>query len=73
MTTIGSPPRPSGEWDVPATQVAAEFVALKAKRTTTGLLAEQRHQLLDLDPDSAFTLPGCTCVNCPPKITGGTA
>lgn len=71
MTAIGSPPRPSGEWDVPPQQVADEFAALKEQRTKAGLLLEQRHQLLDLDPDSAFTLPGSCCVNCPPK--GGTS
>ncbi|WP_406730953.1 hypothetical protein [Streptomyces sp. NBC_01794] len=73
MTAIGSPPRTTGEWDVPAAQVADEFVALKAKRTTDGLLLEQRHQLLDLDADSAYQVPGCACVACPPKTTGGTA
>ncbi|WP_406215058.1 hypothetical protein [Streptomyces decoyicus] len=31
-----------------------------------GQLAEQRHQYLDLDADSAFTVPGCICA-CPPK------
>ncbi|MEU7435694.1 hypothetical protein AB0B07_33375 [Streptomyces sioyaensis] len=31
-----------------------------------GQLAEQRHQYLDLDADSAFTTPGCVCA-CPPK------
>ena len=67
MKLIGDPRRPAGEWDVPATQVAAEFVALKERRTKEALLAEQRHQYLDLDADSVFRLPGCTCVSCPPK------
>lgn len=31
-----------------------------------GQLAEQRHQYLDLDTDSAHTIPGCICA-CPPK------
>lgn len=31
-----------------------------------GQLAEQRHQLFDLDADSAYTVPGCICA-CPPK------
>jgi hypothetical protein len=51
---------------------AAVHTALKAKATREdyeGLLAEQRHQYLDLDPDSVCCLPGFTCVNCPP---GGT-
>lgn len=71
MTAIGIPPRPSGEWEWPLEQVADELTALKEQRTKAALLAEQRHQLLDLDPDSAFTLPGSCCVNCPPK--GGTS
>ncbi|MFI7096786.1 hypothetical protein [Streptomyces lydicus] len=33
---------------------------------TEGALAEQRHQLFDLDADSAYTVPGCICA-CPPK------
>jgi hypothetical protein len=32
-----------------------------------GLLAEQRHQYLDLDPDSQCPMPGAACVACPPK------
>lgn len=27
MTAIGSPPRPAGEWDVPAAEVEAQIVA----------------------------------------------
>ena len=58
MKLIGTPPRPPGEWDVPATQVAAEFVALKAKRTAEAQAAEQRHVL---DPaDGAFARLACT-------------
>jgi hypothetical protein len=53
--------------DVPTETVAAEFVALKAKRTTDALLAEQRHQFLDLDADSQFTVPGSCCPACPPR------
>lgn len=41
-------------------------------RLYAGQLAEQRHQLLDLDPDSVCCLPGFTCPNCPPATTGGT-
>jgi hypothetical protein len=67
MTTIGSPPRPSGEFDVPLTQVADELRALKAKALREGLLLEQRHQFLDLDADSVCCLPGTACVACPPK------
>lgn len=29
-------------------------------------LDEQRHQLMDLDTDSRFTVPGATCPACPP-------
>lgn len=53
--------------DVPLPVVAAEIAALADKRTRDGLLAEQRHQYLDLDPDSKFTAPGCACVACPPR------
>ena len=67
MSTIGSPPRSSGDWDVPAARVAAEFIALKERRTREALLAEQRHQYLDLDDDSAFTVPGSCCPACPPR------
>lgn len=35
-----------------------------------GQLAEQRHQVTDLDPDSSCCLPGFACPNCPP---GGAA
>ena len=48
---------------------AARFVELRSDTNREGLLAEQRHQYLDLDPDSTCCLPGFTCVNCPP---GGT-
>lgn len=58
--------------DVPADQLAAEVKALAEKRTRDGLLAEQRHQYLDLDADSAFTVPGSCCPACPPRTnTGG--
>lgn len=66
MTTIGIPARSSDDWDVPAAQVADEFVALKQQAVHEGLLAEQRHQYLDLDPDSVCCPPGFTCVTCPP-------
>jgi hypothetical protein len=56
--------------DVPAAEVAAEFMALKAKRTTDGLLLEQRHQFYDLDADSQFTVPGSCCPACPPRTEG---
>ncbi|MFE0088823.1 hypothetical protein [Streptomyces sp. NPDC059016] len=59
--------------DVPAAKVAADAKALADKRTRDGLLAEQRHQYLDLDADSAFTVPGSCCPACPPRTnTGGT-
>lgn len=37
-----------------------------AFRRKDALLAEQRHQLFDLDADSTYTVPGCVCA-CPPK------
>nr|WSX25509.1 hypothetical protein OG690_38140 [Streptomyces tubercidicus] len=37
-----------------------------AFRKKDSLLAEQRHQLFDLDADSAYTVPGCICA-CPPR------
>jgi hypothetical protein len=62
------PPRSGiARLDVPAAEVAAEFVALKAKRLTECELLEQRHQLFDLDADSAFTIPGSCCPACPPR------
>jgi hypothetical protein len=57
--------------DVPLTQLADELRALKAKALREGLLAEQRHQFLDLDADSVCCLPGTACVACPPKTAGG--
>ncbi|MFF3547131.1 hypothetical protein ACFYXD_35500 [Streptomyces platensis] len=36
-----------------------------AFRKKDSLLAEQRHQLFDLDLDSAYTIPGCICVALP--------
>jgi hypothetical protein len=32
-----------------------------------GALAEQQHQLLDLDSDSQCPMPGAVCVACPPR------
>lgn len=61
------PPTSTSRMDVPAAQVAAEFAALKAKRTTDGLLAEQRHQYLDLDADSVCRPVGFNCPACLPK------
>jgi hypothetical protein len=55
--------------DVPLERVADEITALKAKRTRDGLLDEQRHQYLDLDADSQFTVPGSCCPACPPRDT----
>jgi hypothetical protein len=31
------------------------------------LLAEQRHQFLDLDADSTCPIPGASCPACPPR------
>lgn len=50
--------------DVPAAEVAAEVKAAAAKQAE---LLEQRHQFLDLDADSQFTVPGCICPACPPR------
>ncbi|MGW7636039.1 hypothetical protein [Streptomyces decoyicus] len=51
----------------PATpEEAAAFREAAALRRKESLLAEQRHQLFDLDADSAYTITGCICV-CPPK------
>jgi hypothetical protein len=47
--------------------VSAPIVAPVAD--LVGLLAEQRHQLLDLDSDSQCPMPGAACVACPPKTT----
>lgn len=54
---IGHPPRSEADWDVPAEQVANQFMALKAAALIAGLLAEDRHLL---DPqDSAFAAIAC--------------
>lgn len=42
-------------------QILTDLKAIAARREREGLLAEQRHQLLDLDADSAFTIPGACC------------
>ncbi|MBT2467785.1 hypothetical protein J7E97_07845 [Streptomyces sp. ISL-66] len=57
--------------DVPLAELAADLqmVALKraaAERLRAGALLEQRHQLLDLDADSRYTVPGCAYRNCLP-------
>ena len=59
MKTIGSPPRPSGEWDVPLTQLADEMRALKDKaaREAAALklpdLSPERFQWLTAHPQPA--------------------
>lgn len=52
------PPRDIAALDVPLDELVAR---VRAQRMTDGALLEQRHQLVDLDRDSACTLPGCTC------------
>jgi hypothetical protein len=46
---------------VKAAQILVDLKAVAARREHEGLLAEQRHQLLDLDADSVFTIPGACC------------
>ncbi|MFF8829272.1 hypothetical protein [Streptomyces sp. NPDC015131] len=50
--------------DVPLAQLAAD---LRAAALRQAELAEQRHQYLDLDADSEFTIPGSCCPACPPR------
>lgn len=50
--------------DVPLDRLTANLRALDLRN---GAIAEQRHQYLDLDADSAFTVPGCICPACPPR------
>lgn len=49
--------------------VDADVVTERAKalRLDRGRLDEQRHQYLDLDPDSTCRPTGFVCVTCPPK------
>lgn len=68
-----TPPIARPAMPLPVVEAAIRHGALKAQAAAEdyeGLLAEQRHQYYDLDPDSVCCLPGFTCVNCPP---GGTA
>ncbi|MFG3510200.1 hypothetical protein ACGF5F_32410 [Streptomyces sp. NPDC047821] len=53
--------------DVPLGQLANHMAMLQAARQLEGVLAEQRHQFLDLDADSQFTVPGSCCPACPPR------
>lgn len=50
--------------DVPLEQLAAD---LRDRKLLLGALAEQRHQYLDLDPDSACRPAGFCCPACPPR------
>lgn len=43
MAVIGIPARSSDDWDVPATQVAADVKALAERRLAAGVAAEMRH------------------------------
>jgi hypothetical protein len=72
---------PIARLDVPVAEVEAEARRLWAERDLrvhafnagmtsdeyrlAGLLAEQRHQLYDLDADSAYTIPGACRYPCP--------
>lgn len=58
--TAPAPERPHGiaALDVPLEQLVA---AIRAQQPTDGAVIEQRHHFLDLDRDSACSLPGCTC------------
>lgn len=51
----------------------ADVVAARAKtlRLDLGRLDEQRHQYLDLDPDSTCRPQGFVCPACPPKGDDG--
>lgn len=78
MKTIGSPPRPAGEFDVPLATVEKgvadrQKLASALEATRQALLAaghpEEAHAWLDADPDTAWPLPGVAH----PKTTGGTA
>jgi len=53
MTRIGSPPRTPQAWAVPVSVVADQFMALKTRALTAGLIAEDRHLL---DPPGQLTL-----------------
>ncbi|KAF0651334.1 MULTISPECIES: hypothetical protein [Streptomyces] len=55
--------------DVPLDRLAANLRALTLR---DGALAEQRHQYLDLDADSACRPDGFCCPACPPR-EGATA
>lgn len=44
-----------------AAQIIVDLKAIAARREREGLLAELRHQVYDLDADSAFTIPGACC------------
>lgn len=65
MTTPTSP-RTIADLDRPLPELEAAVKQLAATRTRAGLLAEQRHQYLDLDVDSACTVPGSSCPSCLP-------
>lgn len=52
--------------DVPLARLDADLQFLRLKREDearhrSGQLAEQRHQVYDLDADSAYTIPGACC------------
>lgn len=53
-----APTPPIARLDVPEAVLIADLKAIAARREREGLLAEQRHQLLDLDADSTCPMPG---------------
>ncbi|MFG2412347.1 hypothetical protein [Streptomyces goshikiensis] len=59
-----APTPPIARLDVPTADLIIDLKAAAARRERTGLLAEQRHQLLDLDVDSACPLEGATTYQC---------
>ncbi|MFD9259070.1 hypothetical protein [Streptomyces sp. NPDC059538] len=54
--------------DVAEAVLIADLKAIAARREREGLLAEQRHQLLDLDADSVCPFTGATTY---PYLTAG--
>jgi hypothetical protein len=71
--TTPTPPIARLDTPLPVLEAAIRHGVLKqqaAAEEREALLAEQRHQYLDLDPDSVCCLPGLTCPACPPKTPG---
>lgn len=53
-----APTPPIARLDVPLAELHAELQSLRKHRLREGLLAEQRHQLYDLDADSCCPIEG---------------